>query len=61
MDKTMLKSRMGFGFLVTIAVSLLANTALASPPVPTVPDGGSSALLITIGISALAFGRRLLR
>jgi hypothetical protein len=56
------KSRIGFGLLVGAGMILLANNALAGGGgVPSVPDGGSSALMMTVAMSALMFGRRLLR
>ena len=57
----MKKSKIALGLLVA-SLSVLANTALAGGGgIPEVPDGGSSALLMTLAMSALAFGRKLLR
>jgi len=61
MHKYANKSKGRFGILCAVGISLLASTAWATPGVPTVPDGGSSALLITAAVSALALARRLFR
>jgi hypothetical protein len=59
-NKPMKKSILSVGVIVA-GVVLLANNAMAGAGPVNVPDGGSSALLIAISMSALALGRKLLR
>lgn len=59
--KRMNKTTVVFGIMFA-GMTFLADSALAGGgQVPSVPDGGSAALLITISISALALGRKFFR
>jgi hypothetical protein len=61
-NKYMKNSRLFVGLLVA-GIALLANSAWASvtTPPPSVPDGGSSALLLAISLAGLTFVRKHLR
>lgn len=56
----MKKSNLTCG-LLTLAIVMVAGNLLASPPPPDVPDIGSSAALLSIGLAALAAVRKLVR
>jgi hypothetical protein len=60
-NKYMKNSRL-FAMLLVAGIALLANSALADGGViPSVPDGGSSALLLVISLAGLTFVRKHLR
>jgi hypothetical protein len=60
--KTLQKSGLGFSFcLVLVGLFLAAGNLFAAPQLPpAVPDGGNSALMLSVGIAGVAMLRSFL-
>jgi hypothetical protein len=58
--KNMQKSKLSLG-LVILAIVMVTMDSFAGPPPPSVPDAGSSALLMSLGFAGLAAVRKFMR
>lgn len=56
----MQKTKLSLG-LAILAVVMATGTLVAAPAPPTVPDAGSSAMLMSIGFAGLAMVRKFIR
>jgi hypothetical protein len=56
----MQKSKLSLGLLM-LAIVMVTGTSFATPPPPTVPDAGSSAMLLSIALGGLAAVRKFMR
>jgi len=48
-------------FLALLALGVTSQSVIASGPPPNLPDGGTSAVLLTAGVGGLMWARRFFR